>query len=121
MRRANCAQRKTGVIFNGTQCNITENGRSCDAIKGKVNPRTGHEGPEGEERYSSILSLTSALDGVGWSTPRPGRFTLGKDTVPIVQEAGWAPRPVCTGAENIAPPSGFDPQTFQPVTSRYTD
>ena len=30
------------------------------------------------ERYSSTLSLTLALDGVGWSTPRPGRFTPGK-------------------------------------------
>ena len=26
--------------------------------KVKVHPRTGHEGPEGEERYSSTLSLT---------------------------------------------------------------
>jgi len=25
--------------------------------------------------YSSTLSLTSALDGVGWSLPHPGRFT----------------------------------------------
>jgi hypothetical protein len=33
--------------------------------KGKVHPRTGHEGPEGEERYSSTLPLTSELDG-GW-------------------------------------------------------
>jgi hypothetical protein len=24
----------------------------------------------------------------GWSAPRPGRFTPGKDPVPIVQEAG---------------------------------
>jgi len=31
--------------------------------KDKVYPRTGHEGPEGEKRYSIILSLTSALDG----------------------------------------------------------
>ena len=30
-------------------------------------------------------------------------FTPGKDPVPIVQEAGWAPGPVCTGAENFAP------------------
>jgi hypothetical protein len=29
--------------------------------KGNVSPRTGHEGPEGEYRYSSTLSLTSAL------------------------------------------------------------
>jgi hypothetical protein len=30
-------------------------------------------------------------------------FTPGKDTVPIVQEAGWAPGLVWTGAENLAP------------------
>ena len=33
--------------------------------QGKVHPRTGREGPQGEYRYSSTLSLTSALDGVG--------------------------------------------------------
>jgi len=34
--------------------------------------------------------------------PRP-LFTPWKDPVPIVQEAGWAPGPVWTGAENLAP------------------
>ena len=43
------------------------------------------------------------LDGGGWSAPRPDRFTPGKDPVPIVQEAGWAPQPVWTDAENLAP------------------
>jgi hypothetical protein len=43
-----------------------------------------------------------------------------KDPVPIVQEARWTPEPVWIGAENLAPP-GFDPRTFQPVASRYTD
>jgi len=47
-------------------------------------------------------------------------FTLGKDPVPIAQETGWAPAPVSTNAENLAPP-GFDPRTVQPVASRYTD
>jgi len=42
--------------------------------------------------YTSTLSLTSALDGGGWSTPHSGRFTSGKDTVRIVQEAGWGLR-----------------------------
>jgi hypothetical protein len=46
--------------------------------------------------------------------------TPGKDPVPIVQEAGWAPGPVRTGAENLAPP-GFDPRTVQPIPSCYTD
>ena len=52
-------------------------------------------------------------------TPRP-LFTPGKDLVPIVQEAGWAPGPVWTGAENLAP-LRFDPWTVQPVASHYTD
>jgi len=42
--------------------------------------------------HSSTLTVTSALDGGGWSTPRPGRFTPGKDPVPLV--AGWASGPV---------------------------
>ena len=50
----------------------------------------------------------------------PAAFTPGKDPVPIVQEAGWAPEPAWIGAGNLAPP-GFDPRTFQPVASRYTD
>jgi hypothetical protein len=45
--------------------------------KVKIYPRTGHTGPKVEYRSSSTLSLTSALDGGGWSTPRPGRFTPG--------------------------------------------
>jgi hypothetical protein len=36
-----------------------------DKKKGTVHPRTGHEGPEGEQRYSSTLSLTSALGRMG--------------------------------------------------------
>jgi hypothetical protein len=37
---------------------------------------------------------------LGWSAPRPGRFTPGKD---LVQEAGWAPGLVWTCANNLAP------------------
>ena len=33
---------------------------------------------------------------------RPGRFTPGEEQVPTLQEAGWAPGPVWTGAENLA-------------------
>jgi hypothetical protein len=40
---------------------------------------------------------------MGWGqTHAPAASTLGKDPVPIVQEAGWAPGPVWTGAENLA-------------------
>jgi hypothetical protein len=49
-------------------------------IKGNFHPVTGHEDQDGERRYSSNLSLTLALVGSGWSTPRPGCLTPGKGT-----------------------------------------
>jgi len=36
----------------------------------------------------NLEQATKALDGGGWSTSRPGRFTTRKDTVPILYEAG---------------------------------
>ena len=42
--------------------------------------------------------MTEALEGGEWSAARPGRtLPPEKDTVPILQEAGWAPGPVWTG------------------------
>ena len=52
--------------------------------------------------------------------PRPSRFTPGKDPVPIVQEAGWAPGLVWTGAKNLAL-AGIRSRTIQPVASRYAN
>ena len=49
---------------------------------------------------------TSALDGGGWCHA-PAVFTPGKDPLPIVQEAGWAPGRVWIGAENLGPPGFF--------------
>jgi hypothetical protein len=42
------------------------------------------------------------------------------DTLPIIQEAGWAPISVWTGAENISLPV-LDPQTVQAGVSHCTD
>jgi hypothetical protein len=47
--------------------------------KGKIRPRTGHEGPKPEQRYGSTVSLASELDGDGWLMPRPSCFTPDKD------------------------------------------
>jgi len=45
--------------------------------------------------------MTAVLERGEWSTPRPVRtLPLGKDLVPIVQEAGWAPGPVWTGGKS---------------------
>jgi hypothetical protein len=43
------------------------------------------------------------------------------DSVPIVQEAGWAPVLGWTVAEKSRSPPAFDPRAIQPVASRYTD
>jgi len=70
--------------------------------KGKVHPRTGHEDPKEEQKYSSTLSVTSALDRGGWSTPRPGRLTPGEKPGAHCT-GGWVdPGPLWTGAENLA-------------------
>jgi hypothetical protein len=52
-----------------------------------------------------VLPFHDHGTGRGWGvsvTPWP-LFIPGKDPVPIIQEAGWAPGPVWTGAENLAP------------------
>jgi len=45
--------------------------------------------------------MTAALEGGEWSAARPGcTLPPGKDPVPILQEAGWAPGPVWTGGKS---------------------
>jgi len=78
---------------------------SCCLWQGKINPRTSHEGPEGEKRHSSTFSLTLALDKGGWSTGRQAKPFYPRERYPvlIVEEAGWAPVPVWLCAEKLAP------------------
>jgi len=79
--------------------------------------RTAHRGSRG---IALLFPDRGTRRGWGVSvTPRP-LFTPGKDPVPIVHEAGWAPGPVWTGAENLAP-TGTRSRTVQLVTSRFTD
>jgi hypothetical protein len=47
--------------------------------------------------------MTTALEGVRGQRHAPAALYPGKVPVLIVQEAGWAPGPVWTGAENLAP------------------
>jgi hypothetical protein len=46
--------------------------------------------------------MTTALEGGEGQPHAVLLVTPGKDPVPIVQEAGWDPGPVWTGAENLA-------------------
>jgi hypothetical protein len=59
---------------------------------------------------------------MGWVinvTPRPLYSPVG-DPVPTLQEAGWAPGPVWTGAENLALTGNRSPDR-PALASRYTD
>jgi hypothetical protein len=88
--------------------------------EGKANPRTGLEGPEGEPRYSFTLSLTSVLDGVRWSTSRTAALPPGNSWYPLYRRLG-GPQDRSGRVRKISLPPGFDPRTFQPVASLYTD
>ena len=72
-----------------------------EKCKGKAQPRTGHEGPEGG--HSSSLSLTSALDGVGGHRHAPTALPPGKTQYPLYRRLDGPPGPVWTGAENLTP------------------
>jgi hypothetical protein len=75
------------------KCTLVQELRFCTG-------RTAHRGSRG-----MAVSLLDHGTRRGWGvsiTPRP-LFTTGKEPVPILQEAGWAPGPVWTGAENLAP------------------
>ena len=112
------------VIYTRTCCQVINLSRAVRLRKGKGkskdkgHPRIGDEGPEGEQWYSSTLSLTSALDGVDGQRHAPAALPTGKR--PGSQEAGWVPGPVWTGAENLAShrDSIPGPSSPQPVTIR---
>jgi hypothetical protein len=81
----------------------------------------------GEWRYSSMHSLTSALDGSECSASRPSHFTP-RERVPVTQRiGGWVgPRASLDAVSKGKIPSprresNSDHPIFQPVASRYTD
>ena len=90
--------------------------------KSEVHLRTGHEGPEeeGDYRYSSIRSLTAALDGLGVQCHVPAALPPGKTRYSLFMRLS-GPQSRSGQVRKISPLSEFDPWTAQPVASRYTD
>jgi hypothetical protein len=87
-------------------------------VMNRVHHRTGHEGPEGEKRNNSILSLTSALDGVGGQRHVPAALPLGKSRYPLYKRLGGH-QGRSGRVRKISHPSEFEPRTVQPVASHY--
>ena len=69
-----------------------------------VQTRTGHGGPEGEQRYSCTLSLTSAIDGVGDQCHDPATLTPGKTRYPLYMRLG-RPQGRSGWARKLSPPT----------------
>jgi hypothetical protein len=71
--------------------------------KGKVHPRTGHEGPEGEW-------VVNAKNRPFYPREWPGTHCTG----------GWVGPRAGLDVLKISPPPGFEPRAAQLVASRYT-
>jgi len=89
-------------------------------VNGKFQPRTGHEDTEGEYRYSSTLSFTSALDGVGSQRHAMAALPPEKTRYQLYRRLG-GPQGRSGRVRKISHPPGFDTRTVQLVASRYTD
>ena len=89
-------------------------------IKGNGHPMTCLCRHRGQVNVQILRIRNPALERGGRSASGSSRFTLGKDPVPIVQEAGWASGPVWTAWE-VSPSPGFDPRTVQTAANRYTE
>jgi hypothetical protein len=70
--------------------------------------------------YSSTLTSTSMLDGVGGQRHAPTALTPGKTRYLLYRMLGVS-KGQCGRVRKISPPPGFDPRTFQPVASCFTD
>ena len=65
--------------------------------------------------------MTTALEGGEGSALRLGRsLPLGKTQYSLYRRLG-GPQGQSGQVRKISPPPGFDPQTVQPVATRYTD
>ena len=76
---------------------------------------TIQQATKAQKGYSFTLSATSALDGGGWSTPRPGRCTPKKRSGTHCIGGRMGPRAALYECGKSRSPPGFDPQTVQPV------
>ena len=89
----------------------------------KVKVKWSHYRPSVARRVGRGIALLFHNHGtrrgsVVSSTPRP-HFTTGKDLVPILQKAGWAPGLVWTGGKSR--PHRHSIRTIQPIVNRYTN
>ena len=72
-------------------------------VKVKVHPFTGTEALYRHRGSVETVRPIVGVEEVSGGRQAPVTLYPRKDPVPIVQEAGWAPGPVWTSAENLTP------------------
>ena len=100
-------------------CGDQRRSKGTGKAKGKIHPRTGHEGPKGEQMYNSTIPSTSAPDVMGGQRHAPP-LTPAKTWYPLYRRLGW-PQGRSGRVRKISSRPGFDPLTVQSVANRYTD
>jgi len=102
---------------------LTDSTRNFHCIYNKVKVKWFRYRPGVAQSIGRGIALLFHDRGTrrGWvvsSTPRP-HFTHGKEPVPILQEAGWAPGPVWTGGKSRPHRDSISDRPA--VVIRYTD
>jgi hypothetical protein len=88
--------------------------------KGRFHPKTGHEDPEGEEKYISTISLTLPLDGVGGERHAPAALYPGKTRYLLYGKLSGS-HGRSGRVRNVSFLLGLDSRTVQPLARRYNE
>ena len=87
----------------------------------KFHPRRGHKDQDKEYRYTSTLSLTSALDGVGGKRQALATLHPGKDPGTHCLGGLEGPRAGMNGCGKFHPHRDSIPRKVQPEAMSYPD
>jgi len=68
----------------------------------------------GKNTAVPLAKSITALEVCGWSAPRPGRFSPGKNLETLVLEAGWSSGLIWKGSKNITHTGALTPDRPAP-------
>jgi hypothetical protein len=97
------------------------NDKSFNKVKVKFALEQATKAQRGGKRYSSTLSLTSAVNEVGGQRHAPATLPPGERPGTHCVGGVGGPQGRSGRIQKILPPPAFDPQTVQLLASRYTD
>jgi len=107
------------ILFSSPVSHV-EGDRGEVKVKVKFILEDATKAQRGEQKYSSTLSLTSALDGVGGQRHAPAALPPVKPRYPLYRRLG-RPQGRSGWMRKISLPPRFDHRTVQLLASRYTD